>query len=129
MNKMIIACIIGIVAVLAVVFLSQQSYFKGSKIPLISNAANLANEYMAKGSNWAMSNLYAKVSGQVQSGGDIIQNGVDQTKEKIEKISDSAKNIPEKISNYFSGIGNSILGKENNNCNCQTPPAQTTSGQ
>ena len=125
MNKILIACIIGIITVLAVVFLSQQAYFKGVGNTFISTATNQDSAYLSKGSSWAASNIYSKIGGEVQNGGDLMQNGINQTKEKI---SDSAKNISEKIQNYFSGIGNSILGKENNN-NCQTQPAQTSPGQ
>jgi len=120
MPKKIIFSIIGIIIVLAIVFLSQQAYSGGFGKTLISDATNQAASYVAKGSDWAMSQIYPKISGEVQKRGDMIKNEVNQEKQKV------SENIGEKISNYFTGISDSILHPETPQ-NCQ--PAETPSVQ
>lgn len=119
MEKKIIFCILGIIVVLVAVFLSQQAYSRGFGKTLVSDATNQAQAYLAKGSDWVMSNVYPKISGEVQKRGDIIKNEVSQEKNKV------SENIGQKISNYFSGVADSILHPGQNN-SCQTQPAQTS---
>ena len=58
----------------------------------------------------AVSEVPEKVGQSIKSGGESVINSINNTKEKI---SDTEKNI----SNYFSGITNSILSSpQNNNC-------------
>jgi hypothetical protein len=70
-----------------------------------------------------MSNIYPKITDQLQNGGEVIQNSVDQAEKNISKnISDAQK----KIENYFSGIKDAVLGKETQqentgNCPCPNP--------
>ncbi|MGA2417651.1 MAG: hypothetical protein ABSF55_00165 [Candidatus Staskawiczbacteria bacterium] len=119
MKKKFIFSIIVIVIILIVVFLSQQAYFRGIGKTLISDATNQASAYTAKASNWAISTIYPKISGEVQARGDMIKNEVGQEQKNV------SENIGQKISNYVSGITNSILHPGTSQ-NCQ--PAQTSSG-
>ena len=123
MRKGIIKYIIIIAVILIVVFLSQQAYSRGIGKALISAAANQASAYMAEGSSWVMSNIYPKISGEVQNRGAIIQNEVNQEKQKV------SENIGTKIENYFSGVANSVLhpGQTTGQTNsCTTQPTQTS---
>ncbi len=103
MNKKIIFYIVLIIVILIFVFLSQQVYSRWVGKTLISGITSRASAYLAKGANWAMSDIYPKVNNQLKSGGETMQNKAEQTKQNI--FSDAAKNI----GNYFSGIANSIL--------------------
>jgi len=115
-----------IIVILTVVFLSQQAYSRGIVKTLISDATNQAGAYLAKGSGWVMSNIYSKISGEVQKRGDTIVNEVNQEKNKVsEKISE---NILKKTEDYFSGVTNSILHPGENN-NCPIPANQTSTGK
>lgn len=127
MQKRFIAYIIAMIAVLVVVFLSQQQYFREKGESLMSNISDTAGAYLSKGSSWASgwvtSNIYSRIGGEAQNRGDLIQNKVEQTSGNI---SESSKNTTEKIQNYFSGISDSVLHPEENN-NCQ--PSQTSTNQ
>lgn len=104
-SKKIIIFIILIIIILAIVFLSWQKNtikFDG------------AQTYLAKGSSWLTSNILPKITADLQSGGEAIQNQISQIKENI-------SNTEKKVENYFSGIKNAFSGKENNNdCQCPT---------
>lgn len=119
-TKKILLCIAGIAVILAVVFLSQQAYSRGVGGNLISAAANQAEEYMAKGSGWAMSAIYPKISGEVQKRGDMIKNEVNQAKQTV------TEDLGKKIGNYFSEVTNSILhpGQNQTTNNCQASPGK-----
>ena len=117
MQKRLIAYIIAIIVVLVVVFLSQQAYTRGIGKTLISDATDQIKAYTAKGSNWVMSNVYSKISTEVQKRGDVIQNEINQTKQKV------TEDIPKQIENYFSGIKDAVAGKNNNSCSTQ--PTET----
>jgi len=117
MPKKFIIYIVLIIIILAVVFLSQQAYFRGVGKTLISDATNQASVYLAEGSGWVISNIYPKINGlpaqagkALQSGGDTIKTEVDQAKQKV------TEDIGKKIENYFSGVANSVAGKNNNSC-------------
>lgn len=89
----------------------------------IPNAPKSIGSYIANKVNMAVSGLSENVGnvvGGLKSGGEAITNTIANTKENI---SDAGK----KIENYFSGIANSIAGKNNNTC--ETQPAQTPAGQ
>lgn len=110
MKKKTIFYIIAIIVIFAIVFLGQQAYFQRAGANIISDITSQSGAYLSKGSSWVTENIYPKISGGVQSGGELMQNKAKQIKENI------LENTTEKIQNYFSGIGDSILGKENNNC-------------
>lgn len=110
MNKRIIIYIIAIIIILVAIFFSQQAVSSKVGKNLISGATAQTSAIMAKGSNLGISSAYSKISESIQSGGEMIINEINQAQQKI---SDTQKNI----SNYFSGISNSILHPgENNNC-------------
>ena len=115
MDKKIIISISAIVIILAIAFFSQKSYFEKSGETLISGATDQASAYLAKGSDWVMSNVFSKITGEVQKRGDLIQTELTKEKEKI------SENVGEKIGNYFSGITNSILHPGTAN-SCGTQP-------
>lgn len=117
--KGIIKYIAVIIIVLLIAFFSQQAYYQGTEKTFISDAKNYAAAYLAKGSNWATSKIYPKVSGEVQKRGDIIKNEIKQEKEKV------SENIGEKISNYFSGVANSVMHPGDPQ-NCSTPTTSST---
>jgi len=127
MRKKIIFYIILIIIILVLVFLSQQAFSRGVVKTFVFDAANHVSAYLAKGSSWALSGIYPKISGlsaqagEAQKRGDAIKNEINQTTQKI-------TDIPKKIENYFSGITNSILHPGENN-NCQVQPPQTSAGQ
>jgi predicted PurR-regulated permease PerM len=123
MNKKLIFYIILIVIILVLVLLSQQVYSRLIAKTLVSTATDQIKAYLSKGSNWAMSNIYPKISGEVQKREGMIQTEVDQEKQKI------SDNIVTQIENYFSGVSNSILHPGQTNNNCTTQPAQTSTGQ
>jgi hypothetical protein len=118
--KGLIKYIIVIAIILVVVFLSQQAYSRGVGGNLISAAADQVGAYLSKGSGWVMSNIYPKISGEVQKRGDIIKTEVNQEKQKV------AEDLGKKIQNYISGVANSLTGQANN---CPSQPSQTTVGQ
>jgi len=107
--------IIIIIFILGAAFLSQKAYSFEFGHNLISGATNQASAYLAKGSEWVTSKIYPKVDGVVQSRGDAIKNEVKTEKEKV------SENIGEKISNYFSGVENSVVHPGTpQNCPTQT---------
>lgn len=95
--------IVIIAVILLVAFLSHQAYSWGTGKTFISGATDQASVYLSKGSNWVTSQIYSKISGEVQKRGDIIKTEINQEKEKI------SENILEKTKNYFSGVANSVL--------------------
>lgn len=112
MDKRILLGAVAIIVILIVVFFSQ-------KEALISGVSDKAKAYVAKGSEWVMASIYPKISGEVKKRGDMIKNEVTQEKNKV------SENIGEKISNYFSGVENSIVHPgDPQNCPAQTPPAK-----
>lgn len=120
MNKKIIFYIILIIVILVLLFLSQQAYSRWIGKTLISDVTSQAGAYLAKGSDWVMSNIYPKISGEVQNRGEMMQTEINQAKQKV------TEDILKKIGNYFSGIENSILHPGESN-NCQVQPPQTSS--
>ena len=96
-DKKIIIYIIVIIIILVAVFFSQQAVSRGIGKNLISAVTSQTSAYLAKGTNLVIPDIYSKVSEDVKSGGEAIQNVVDQAKQKI---SDAEKNIE----NYISGI-------------------------
>ena len=76
-------------------FFEPAGIFQGIGKTLISDATNQAKAYMAKGSNWAMSKIYPKISGEVQKRGGMIKNEVNQEKQKV------SENIGKKLEIIF----------------------------
>ena len=120
MNFKVIFSIIGIIVVFVVVFLSQQAYTRGFGKTLVLDATNQAKAVLAQGSNWAMANVYSKITGEVQARGDMIKSEVGQEQKNV------SQNIGQKISNYFSGVENSIIHPGTPQ-NCPATPPTTGS--
>lgn len=114
---------IAIIAViLAVVFLSQQPYFRGIGRDMFSKGSSAVQGYLAKGSNWAKDIALPKISGEVAQKQAMVANGIDQQKEKV------SESVGTKIKNYVSGVVDSVLGKSNSNFSAQNcPPVQCPS--
>jgi hypothetical protein len=106
MEKKNILYIVGIVAVLGIVFVSQQGIFSD-----FGQAAQAAiSGYWAKGANWASDNAYQPLSDEVQKRGEIAGDEINSGKEKI------SENVLQKVGDYFSGIADSIVHPGNNSC-------------
>jgi predicted PurR-regulated permease PerM len=120
MEKKIIISLVGIIIVLGAVFFGRQAYTQGFGKNLVSDATSKAQAYLAKGSDWAMSTIYPKVSGEVAKRGDMIKNEVAQEQQKV------SENIGTKIKNYFSGIADSVVhpGTPQNCQPAETPAAK-----
>ncbi len=125
--------LIIILIILTVAFLSQQAYFQARGKTIISNAQNQAGAYLSKGYSWTANNIVPKVDGlagqpqETQSGGEAVQNTINQsTQNSAQNISDEIKSIPEKISDYFSGIKDSIINPGTPQ-NCPGQSTQTSS--
>ncbi|OGZ79379.1 MAG: hypothetical protein A2358_00230 [Candidatus Staskawiczbacteria bacterium RIFOXYB1_FULL_37_44] len=117
-EKGFIKYIVIIAVILAVVFASQQAFLKENQKTFVYGAMDQGKAYLAKGSEWVTSKIYPKISEEAQKRGEAIKNGVDQEKNKI------SENIGEKISNYFSGVADSVLHPGTPQ-NCPTQPTQT----
>jgi hypothetical protein len=123
-EKGFIKYIVIIIVILAIVFLSQQAISRGFGNNLISDATSQAQAYLAKGANWASSQIFPKISGEVQKRGEIIKNEVNQEKQKV------SDNIGKKIENYFSGVANSIAHPGTpQNCQPAQPATKPSAGQ
>lgn len=120
MEKKFIISVAAIIVILTIAFLSQKAYFGAGGKNLVSDATNQAGTYLSKGSDWVMSRIYPKISGEVQKRGEMIKNEVDQEKNKI------SESIGKKIENYFSGIAESVFHPGENIGNQNCPPVQST---
>lgn len=111
-----------IAVILGVAFFSQNQKIlgEGKNFSFVNNAISQAEGYVAKGSGWVMDRVFPNISGEVQKRGEMVIDGVNNKKEEVQE------NISEKISDYFSGVTESVLHPgEPQNC----PPAQTQSSQ
>jgi type IV secretory pathway TrbL component len=108
LDKRIIFSGAAIVATLATAFLSQQAFMKVNGTTFVSAAMNQAKASITKGSDWVMS----KVSDNVQSGGEAIKKTAANTTKNV------SNSLGNKIENYFSNLGNSIIGKTPEPASC-----------
>lgn len=116
MEKRIIFSIGAIIIILGVVFLSQQAKSRVAGETFISDAANQGKAYLADGAKWASGNVVPKITGGVQAKGETIKTAAVQQQKNI------SQNLGQQISNYFSGVANSILHPGiPQNCPAQTP--------
>lgn len=84
--------ILIIVVILAIVFLSQQAYFR----PIIKNLYQQGNKYLIEAQNWFKTNIYSKVSGEVEKRGEEAKKEINKEKNNI------LQNIWGKLKNYFA---------------------------
>jgi len=111
--------IIGVI--FGIVFLSQQVHIldKGKNSAFANDAVQQAEAYVAKGSGWVMDKVFPSISGEVQKRGEMVTEGINDQKEKV------SENISGKISNYFSGVTESVLHPgDPQNCPPQTQSSQ-----
>ena len=106
--------ILIIAIILIVAFFSQQVVSGGFAKTFVYDYASKAKATLSKGYNSIAQKTISKadeVGGQVASGGEAIKQGVEEKKKDI------TENISTKVSNYFSGIGNALVGKSTaDNC-------------
>ena len=114
MEKKVLISLVVVIIILVGVFMSQQAYSRGVGKTLISDATSQAKTVLSQGTNWAMANIYPKITGEVQARGDIIKKEVGSEQKKV------SETIGQKISNYFSGVANAITHPGNPQ-NCPTP--------
>ncbi len=105
--------IVIIAVILAIVYFSQQPYFRGYGQDLYSKASAVVQGYLSKGSNWAKDSLLPKIGGEVDKRGELIKTEVEQQKQNI------SETVGEKIKNYFSGVVDSVFGSDKNNNSSQ----------
>jgi len=121
----LIKYIVIIIIILVAVFFSQQAFFREIGKNLMSGVTKQASQYMVKGSNWTASTVMPKISGAVQNISGAVQNGGDAIKKEIvQEKQNVSENIGQKISNYFSGVTESVLHPGTPQ-NCPAP-AQTS---
>jgi len=112
-EKGIIKYILAVVAVLAVVFISQQNLFRGTTQTFYNGFSEKVKRSLAGATSWVNANAVPQISSEVKKGGEALKEGASQAKEQV------TQNVAEKAKNYFSGIVDSILGKNNSvNSNC-----------
>ena len=103
--KKIYYYIIIIAIIMLLIFLGQRGYFDNLNETLFIEGAF---GYWAKGTKDAVNNTYSTLSDEAQKRGEIIKEEINSEKENI------SKNVLQKVGDYFSGIANSIAGK--NSC-------------
>ena len=123
-EKGFIKYIIIIAAIIILVFLGQQAYFKGVGQNIALKASNAINSYLAKSTNWVADKIFPQITGEVQKRGDMIKEEINSEKDKI------SENIGEKIKNYFSGVVDSVFHPGNNSTGTQScQPVQPSETQ
>jgi len=115
MDKKIFIYIAVIVVILCAIYFGQQTFLNKTGKNLISGVQDKMGAVISNGANSAISNI----TPQIQNGGEAVKKQFEQTKKNI------SENILEKTKNYFSGITDAIMGKENAN-NCACPPTETS---
>jgi len=115
--------IIGLI--LGAVFFSQNANLlgNGKNFTFISGSVEQAKDFLAKGSDWAISKVYPNIIGEAQKRGEMALHGVaSQVDAQKEKVSE---NISGKIKNYFSGVANSIVHPDApQNCSAGSQPSR-----
>lgn len=103
-EKGFIKNIVIIIVLLAVVFLSQQPYFNEAGKKLYFQTEAQVKDYWEKAGDWFRSNIYPRVSGEVEQKSAIVQEEI--TKQKNNFV----QNIWENIKNYFANIFSKTTG-------------------
>ncbi|MEK7562527.1 MAG: hypothetical protein AAB509_02525 [Patescibacteria group bacterium] len=84
-----------IIIILVIVFLSQQPYFRG-----------YGKDIYGKVDSWVRTNVYSKVSGEVEKRGEAIKEEVNKEKNAV------AQNIWDKIKNYLASVFSKSTGAQ-----------------
>ncbi len=98
--------IVIISAVLGVVFLSQQPYFRGISKNYVYSGVKNGDTYLKKASNWFHNNIYPRTSGEVVLNNnpiDLVKKEIDKQKNNIEKnsVDGIKKYVAEKLLNIL----------------------------
>ena len=102
--KNMIKNIVIIIVLLAVVFLSQQLYFEEVGKKLYSQVEAQVNIYWIKIADWFGSNVYTRVSGEVEEKSAVVQKEITKQKDNI------VQNVWEKTKTYFASIFSKTTG-------------------
>jgi len=94
-NIVVINTII-VVMLLVTVFLSQQAYFSPYGKTVYLKGMGEFNVYWLKLNYWANTNVYPKISGEVEKGGQVV------TQEIVKQKNNIAHSIWENIKKYFA---------------------------
>ncbi|KKQ22317.1 MAG: hypothetical protein A3G45_00625 [Candidatus Staskawiczbacteria bacterium RIFCSPLOWO2_12_FULL_37_15] len=98
--------VVIIIAILVVVFLSQQPYFRGYGKDIYNKAESQIALYWSRASDWVKADVYPRIGGEVAKRGEAIKEEVDKGKNNI------AQNIWDKIENYFAGLFSKSTGAQ-----------------
>jgi len=103
-EKGFIKNIVIVIALLTVVFLSQQPYFRENGKKLYTQAKVQVGVYWAKTANWFSDNIYPRVSGEVEQKTAIVQEEITKQKNNF------MENVWENIKKYFASIFSKTTG-------------------
>jgi len=92
-----------VIIILAVVFLGQKGYLNA----VSGTVSGVASGYRAKGEKWVSDRFFEPLTDTIQERGENVKEGT-------QAIKKDSENILQKTENYFSGIANSLAGK--NSC-------------
>ena len=90
-----------IIGIMGLVFLSQQALVGSVVKDFVYKGADIAKSGTQRAYDWAVAAIYPKFSTEAQKRGEVINEQVSQQKENISNVS-----------NYFSGISDSIFDPE-----------------
>ena len=102
--KKLVKNILVITAILLTVFLSQSPYFRPFGEVFYKRGAEYASPYWSNASGWLKANIYPRVSGGVQTGGEVV------SKEVVKQKNNFAAALWENIKNYFAEKFSKISG-------------------
>ena len=95
--------IVIIAVILAVVFFSQQMFFKSWGENTYTWVKGQTGDNMQKAGSYVTDTILPKISGEVEKRGEMVKEGVEQQSQNI------SESVGEKISNYFAGISDAVL--------------------
>ena len=95
-----------ITAVLAVAFLSQQTFLKSAGNNLYLRSSKQSSVYLAQIGNFVETNILPEVSGEVNKNKELIAGEITKQKNTL------AQNIWGNIKNYFAAKFSSAFGTE-----------------
>ena len=101
-----ISSIIGIVAVLAVVFLSQQAQFRLAQKAVVAQGVEQGSNYWIKTQVWFQTNIWPRIGGEVSKVKDSATQEITQQKNNL------AANLWGSFKNYFAQKFSAVFGTE-----------------
>jgi hypothetical protein len=103
MDKGFIKYTVIIAVILGIAFLSQKIYTWENAKTFLTEIPDQTGAYLKNAYKASKDTILPKIGGEVGKGKEAIADGIEQQKQKV------SENISEKIKNYFSGIGESIV--------------------